>query len=296
MRIASNKIADIIRFFRNELNGLYNSNEIETLIAYCFEEYLQMKRSDIALSHKHTVTESELLKFNFAVKNLKQHKPIQYIFGKADFYGLKFNVNEHVLIPRPETEELVQIILMENGEQSNIQYPTSKTLLDIGTGSGCIPIALKKKKSALDIYALDIDEQALSVAKSNAVLNGVDITFFKYDILSSDELFPYRDLKFDIIVSNPPYICSSEKNKMDKNVLDYEPHLALFVDDENPLLFYNAICSFAIRYLKPNGKLYVEINQAYGNETLHLFEKKGFKNIILLTDLNMNNRFIKGQL
>lgn len=304
MRIPSNKIADVVRFFREELKNTYEKDELETFIAYCFEEYLSLKRADIFLNFDVTISESELLKFNFAVKDLKQHKPIQYIFGKADFYGLKFIVNKHVLIPRPETEELVQLIIdkigggrTESGERGQLQLPNSLlpspiSILDIGTGSGCIPISLKKNIPLAKVYALDISGEALDIAKQNAEINSVDVEFFQHDILSATDKLPDADLKFDIIVSNPPYICDSEKGQMQNNVLDHEPHLALFVNDNDPLLFYRSIADFALKNLKQNGELYFEINQALGPETKLLLENKGFKNVVLVKDINNNNRIL----
>ncbi len=327
MRIPSNKISDVVRFFRDELKSLYAKEEIETFIAFCFEEYLGLKRADILLNGTSTINESELLKFSFAIKNLKQHKPIQYILGKADFYGLKFYVNPHVLIPRPETEELVDLILKENQKTSSksqetrfknldnsilpshISYLTSHishlnshishltshiSILDIGTGSGCIAVALKKNIPTANIYALDISKEALELAKQNATINNVSIDFFQYDILSPEFPLPDPKIKFDIIVSNPPYICNSEKDQMQKNVLDYEPHIALFINDNDPLLFYKTIIDFALKHLKQNGKLYFEINQVFGVETKHLLENKGFKNVLLKKDLNDNNRILQG--
>ncbi|MES2395291.1 MAG: peptide chain release factor N(5)-glutamine methyltransferase [Bacteroidota bacterium] len=313
MRIPSNKIADVVRFFRDELKNTYEKDELETFIAYCFEEYLNLKRADIFLNFDVTISESELLKFNFAIKDLKQHKPIQYIFGKADFYGLKFIVNKHVLIPRPETEELVQLIISRTKKQesraenqepgTNVQEPSAKNqdlahlalpifILDIGTGSGCIPVALKKNIPLAKVYALDISAEALDIAKQNAELNTVDVEFFQHNILSANDMLPDSDLKFDIIVSNPPYICVSEKEQMQNNVLDHEPHLALFVNDNDPLLFYRSIADFALKNLKQNGELYFEINQAFGPETKLLLEKRGFKNIVLVKDINNNNRIL----
>ncbi len=315
MRIPSNKIADIVRFFRDELKDYFEKDEIETYIAYCFEEYLNLKRADIFLNYSTTVTESELLKFNFAVKDLKKYKPIQYVLGKADFYSMKFIVNKYVLIPRPETEELVDLIIREYSAQlmekennyelsSSISNPSSQisnlksqiSILDIGTGSGCIPIALKKHIPSADIYGLDISDEALETAKQNAVINNTDVEFFQHDILSPDLLLPKPDLKFDIIVSNPPYVCISEKDQMQKNVLDYEPHSALFVRDDDPLLFYKAIADFALKYLKHKGKLYFEINRAFGFETKKMMESKGFKNVLLVKDMNNNNRILHGNI
>lgn len=323
MRIASNKTGDIVRFFREELNGIYDKGEIETFIAYCFEAFVGMKRVSIGLNSTATVSESDLLRFNFAVKDLKRYKPIQYILGKADFYSMKLEVNEHVLIPRPETEELVELVVKEVGSRESeagswktedgirkmgdIRWETGDegreteeerrehiSILDIGTGSGCIAIALKKHLPAVAVYAVDVSEKALEVAERNAQQNNVDVEFHKYDILSSTALFPSIHAQFDIIVSNPPYIEHSEKEQMDKNVKDFEPHLALFVDDEDPLLFYKAILNFALKQLKKNGKIYFEINQKLGLNTSRLMENTGFRDIQLITDLNNNHRILTG--
>jgi release factor glutamine methyltransferase len=290
MKIASNKIADVVRFFRDELKDIYEKDEVETFIVYCFEEYLNIKRAEIGLRSNETMSESELLKFNFAIKDLKQYKPIQYIFGKADFYGLKFIVNEHVLIPRPETEELVHLIIKDI-HYSNLN--TQISILDIGTGSGCIPVALKKNISSAKISAIDISEQALVVAKQNAKLNNAEIEFINDTILNPMSKIRDTEAQFDIIVSNPPYICISEKEQMQKNVVDYEPHLALFIDDQDPLLFYKMIADFTLKHLRSDGKLYVEINPVYGSEIKQMLENKRFKNVILLKDLNNKNRILR---
>lgn len=303
MKIASNKISDILRFFQDNLKNLYEKEELDTLIAYCFEEFLSIKKAEIVLRKNETISESQLLKFNFAIKDLKLQKPIQYIFGKADFYGLKFFVNEHVLIPRPETEELVDLIVKEFEVQSsklkNSPLPNEQisglksqfSILDVGTGSGCIPISLKKNIPLAKVYGLDISEKALAVARQNADLNKVEVEFILNDILDPDIQIPLT--RFDIIVSNPPYVRISEKASMQKNVLEYEPHLALFVNDEDPLLFYKAIADFALKHLTPNGKLYFEINENFGLETRNMLDEKGFKNVELVKDLNKKNRIIK---
>ncbi len=305
MRIPSNKIADIVRFFRDELKNIYESNEIEIFIGYCFEEYLGLKRADIVLNGSVPVNESELLKFNFAVKDLKQHKPIQYILGKADFYGLKFIVNSNVLIPRPETEELVHLIIKESkvsqskageGAVSGIENSNLK-ILDIGTGSGCIAIALKKNIPDAQITAVDISVEAIKTAQQNAALNNTAVEFYQHDIFSSKEIGEGRGAGiYDVIVSNPPYIRLLEKEQMEKGVLDYEPHLALFVEDNDPLLFYKKIADFALKHLSKNGKLYFEINQAFGPEVKLLLENNGFENVQLLKDLNNNYRIIKANI
>lgn len=292
MRIASNKINDIIRFFREELKDIYEKEELEIIIGYCFEEYLDIKRSELILKGNETVSESELLKFNFAAKELKTHKPIQYVLGKSDFYGLKFKVNEHVLIPRPETEELVDLIIKEN-QETRIKNQEI-FILDVGTGSGCIPIALKKNLANTSVYALDVSKDALELAQENAKINEVEVNFVWEDILNPKSLILNPDSLFDIIVSNPPYVRISEKQQMQKNVLDHEPHLALFVSDNDPLLFYKAIVDFAIKKLNPGGKIYFEINYVYGEELKQLLESKGFKNVLLLKDINNKNRILRG--
>jgi len=294
MKIPSNKIADVVRYFRDELKDSYETGELETMMTWCFEAFVNIKRSELTLKKNETISESELLKFSFAVKELNQHKPIQYILGKADFYGMKFIVNKNVLIPRPETEELVDLIIKEF-QISDFRFQKQRiNILDIGTGSGCIAIALKKNIPSANVTALDISEEALDVAKQNAELNNVEINFVQDNILQST--INNQQSSIDIIVSNPPYVCISEKEQMQKNVLEYEPHLALFVENNNPLLFYEAITNFALQHLKPNGRLYFEINQAYGNEIKEIMEQKGFKNVLLKKDLNDKNRILRGEI
>ena len=287
MKIASTKIADVIRYFRQELNSEYDPGEVEAFISYCFEAYLNFTKKDLLLKKEEFISESELLKFSFAVKQLKQHRPIQYILGKAYFYGLSFIVNEQVLIPRPETEELVDFIIQENKQRKDLN------ILDIGTGSGCIPIALKKKLPQASIMAVDVSVPALEIAKRNAALHHTEVSFFQQDILDRSTVFFNDAFKYDCIVSNPPYVLLSEKKSMEKNVLEHEPHLALFVVDEDPLLFYKTIADFSLQHLHPGGKLYFEINAAYGSETKDMLEKKGFKNPVLMTDLNNKNRILR---
>lgn len=286
MRIPSNRIIHIQQFFMDELKGIYEKEEIRRMLDYCFDFYLGKSINQLLAKKQESVSESELLKFNFAVKDLKAGKPIQYILGEADFYGLKLKVNEHVLIPRQETEELVHLIIKENKGNINI--------LDIGTGSGCIAIALKKNLPDASLNALDVSEKALHVAKENAKKNKVDIHFIHQDILNA-EGFSSED-KFDVIVSNPPYVRHLEKVEMHKNVLDYEPHTALFVEDDNPLLFYEAIAKFALKYLKTEGKIYFEINEYLAEETKELLQKKGFRNLLLIKDMNDKKRILRGNL
>ncbi|MFL5762791.1 MAG: peptide chain release factor N(5)-glutamine methyltransferase [Bacteroidia bacterium] len=287
MKIASNRIGDIIRFFKQELKELYGEAELNTIISWCFEAFLNLNRTQLMLKSDQTVSESELLKFNFAVKDLKQQKPIQYILGEADFYRRKFIVNGHVLIPRPETEELADLIIRENRGKEHLK------ILDIGTGSGCIAVTLAKELTGSEVLALDISHDAIDVARRNSEKHNAGINYFTADILDPDFSPPAA---LDIIVSNPPYITVSEKNAMAKNVLDYEPHLALFVAGKDPLLFYRRIADIAIRALRKNGSLYFEVNSSLGPETQHLLEKKGFKNVKLFKDLSDNNRILRGNI
>ena len=291
MRIASNKVKDIVRFFHQELYGLYEKAEIQEFVVYCFEEFASICRHEITLKYNDKVSESELLKFNFAIKYLKSYKPIQYIIKKADFYGLKFCVNNHVLIPRPETEELVRQVIGEIGGRAQEKVKTTH-ILDIGTGSGCIAIALKKNIPDVLVHAMDISEEALKVASENAALNHLDILFLKQDILYYPET-PLPLPQYDIIVSNPPYVRMQEKQQMSANVLNYEPSIALFVEDEAPLIFYEAIAKYAVKCLKKDGVIYVEINEYLSEETAAVFIDRGFENVNVYKDINAKNRILR---
>ena len=285
MRIATNKINSIIDFFKSELKSIYTEEEIKNLIFYSFNHLVNFSRIDLITKQENRVSESELLKFNNVVKELKKQKPIQYILGNTDFYGLRFNVNESVLIPRQETEELIDWIIKE--------YSFIKSILDIGTGSGNIPISLKKNIPTSVVFSIDISESAINIAKENAKLNDVEINFILKDIRDSENT---NDLGlFDIIVSNPPYVCESEKKLMQKNVLDFEPHSALFVEDNEPLIFYDKISNFAMDHLSKNGLLFFEINECFGIDVSNMLENKGFTEIELKKDLNNKDRFIKGK-
>lgn len=290
MRIPSNHVKSIVRFFQDELGWSYSSEEIENFIFYTFNHFLGFSRTDISLKAETTVTESELLKFNDVVKRLKKKEPIQYILGEAWFYGLRLNVNNHVLIPRPETEELVDRVIKDvKVKQSGSE---ELNIIDVCTGSGCIAIALKKNLAFANIFALDVSIEALKVAEHNAILQKTKLNFIQADILTPVK--EIDDIKFDIIVSNPPYVLETEKEAMDKNVLDHEPHLALFVSNDDPLLFYKAIIAFAVRNLKPNGSLFFEINETKGNDLKEFLVERGFKGEII-KDLSGKDRMLKAQ-
>ena len=275
-------IKQIKRVFTSELSSIYPVTEIDSFFNILSEEYLGLNRVDLALKFNDNIKIPK--KFHDALNDLVDQKPIQYILNKTTFYGLDFIVNIDVLIPRPETEELVDWIINDNKSIKNLN------ILDIGTGSGCIAISLAKNLDKSNVTALDISKQAIKIANKNADNNKVFIDFIEEDILNSNYQFTN---KLDVIVSNPPYVRDLEKQEINDNVLKNEPHLALFVSDENPLLFYNAIADFSLKNLKENGILYFEINQYLGKETVDLLKNKGFKNIILKKDIFNNDRMIK---
>ena len=280
-------IKELKTHFFDSLKNIQDEQEIESFF-FILTEYLHdLKRVDLALNPNFEISEEEVEKWNVILTELQQEKPIQHITGEAWFYGLKFEVNENTLIPRPETEELVEFILKET---SNFQLPASSlNILDIGTGTGCIPISLKANLPQANFSAIDVSEQALEVAKRNAASNKAEINFIQANILEVLDL----NQNFDIIVSNPPYVRNLEKQEIKKNVLDYEPHLALFVEDTDALLFYRKIAQLALKNLSPNGLLFFEINQYLGNETVKLLENLGFKNIELKKDIYGNDRMVK---
>ena len=282
-------------YFNETLKTIYPITEIDSFFFLLLEEYLGFRRVDIVLKSDFKITQETLNLLQSATKQLEQEVPLQYIIGKTEFYGLPFVVNKHVLIPRPETEELVAWVVSESSRFKTFNTSTKQTtetkqlkILDIGTGSGCIPISLKKQLPFAKISAIDISKEALGVAKKNAVLNNVDIHFILQDILKTVAL----DQHYDIIISNPPYVRELEKKELKNNVLKNEPHVALFVENDNPLIFYAKIAELAKNYLNKNGLLFFEINQYLGTETIDLVNKKGLKNIQLKKDMFGNDRII----
>ena len=276
----------INKTFKTELKHIYPEREIQTFVEILLEHYAEFSKTDLISKSEETLTQIVLEQMEFALGRLNNEEPLQYIIGETEFYGLKLKVNSSVLIPRPETEELVHWIIEKNKKDKKLR------VLDIGTGSGCIPLALKNNLPNAEVFAVDISEKAIETAKKNAKTNQLDVDFFLLDILQS----PNDDIGvFDIIVSNPPYIRQKEKQLMQKNVLENEPHLALFVDDNDALIFYDAIISFAENHLEKQGSLYFEINEAYGNEMLSLLKENGYQNIELKKDINAKDRMIKGE-
>lgn len=281
------RLKTILDRFHSSLDDDYGKDEVNSFFDLLLEHYLSIKRIQLVLNPEYVITNEQELLLLDALKALKSNTPIQYIIGETEFYGLLFKVNEHTLIPRPETEELVSLII-EGVTSSTVEK--SLNLLDIGTGSGCISISLAKNLPKAKVHALDVSEAALTIAKQNAELNGVEVVFIHDDILNPDMS---TSTSYDIIVSNPPYVRNLEKAEIKPNVLDNEPHLALFVDDENPLQFYKAICEFAKAKLKVGGVLYFEINEYLGQDMIQLLEDFGFKSIVLKQDLFGKDRMIK---
>jgi release factor glutamine methyltransferase len=279
------KIKEYRSQFIQELTPIYDAGEAESFFYLILEEKNQMKRIDLALRPDLEFSKEELLVWNSILEQLKKEIPIQYLLEKTSFYGLDFEVNESVLIPRPETEELVDWILSNN---RIIQESKNLKILDIGTGSGCIAISLAKNILNSEVYAIDVSEKALATAKKNAELNNVNVTFINQNILETEDL----KQQFDIIVSNPPYVRNLEKEEIKKNVLDNEPHLALFVEDNDALVFYRKIAELAQKNLSEHGQLFFEINQYLGKEMINLLEKMNFKNIELRKDIYGNDRMI----
>ena len=271
--------------FLQQLSSLYDEKEVESFFYLILEKLHNLKRIDLALHPELEMDEKQFQIWETIVADLKKQKPIQYILGETEFYGLPFLVNENTLIPRPETEELVQLII-DNSKSIIQHFPFS--ILDIGTGTGCIPIALKMNLPIAEVFAIDVSENALEVAKINAARNNVEVVFWQKDILKTTQL----GQQFDVIVSNPPYVRHLEKTEIKPNVLEYEPHLALFVADDDPLIFYRKIAELAKNGLKTNGQLYFEINQYLGKETVTLLDGLGFKNIQLIKDVYGNDRII----
>ena len=270
--------------FLQELSPLYDAMEIESFFYIVLEQFHNKKRIDLALHPEMEMDALQLLRWESVLSDLKKEKPIQYVLGETEFYGLRFLVNENTLIPRPETEELVELII----DESQKTKVGSLKILDIGTGSGCIAISLAKNLMNAEVSAIDVSEKALETAKRNAEINAVNVHFILKNILETEDL----EEQYDIIVSNPPYVRNLEKSEIKPNVLEFEPHLALFVEDDDALLFYRKIAQLAKKNLSENGLLFFEINQYLGKQTVELLEEIGFKNISLKKDIYENDRMI----
>ena len=268
LRFRSNRVRDIIGLFHEDLEGLYGSSEVRVFLDMLFEAFLGWDKVRLLTSKEQTIDQSDLLRFHWALEDLKKHRPIQHIIGHTDFCGCRIEVNPDVLIPRPETEEIVNWII-NKFSILNSQF----SILDLCTGSGCIAIALKKAFPKADVTAVDISDKALEVARRNAETNGTDIHFVQADVL--DPQFSILNSQFSILISNPPYVMEKERAQMQPNVLDYDPAQALFVPDDDPLRFYRAIALFAKNHLAQGGQLIVEINESLAAETSTLLKAYG---------------------
>jgi release factor glutamine methyltransferase len=290
------QIEDLVKKYYKELEKLYEDSEIKALTKGALLYSLKLSATDLLLKQKEKLTIKQIQKSEQVLKRLKMYEPLQYITGEIEFLEIKFYVDRNVLIPRPETEELVEWILKDY-QVSGTGYHDKKdkkhfSILDIGTGSGCIAIALKKNIQSADVTAIDISKEALSVAKKNARRNQVQINFVQMDILKN----PFPDVKgsFDLIVSNPPYITSHEKAEMHRNVIAHEPHIALFVEGKNPLLFYDRITDLASGgVLKEKGRLYFEMNEMLSGEISEMLNAKRFTEVHIKQDMSGKNRMIR---
>ncbi|HOI32107.1 MAG: peptide chain release factor N(5)-glutamine methyltransferase [Bacteroidales bacterium] len=283
MKVPSNELRTIRNFYQNQLERIYGQAEASRLILILIKHYFGFDRSQLAVQSDLRLSESEMLKIHFAVKELLQHKPVQYITGETEFFGHTFHVKTGVLIPRPETEQLVDIIVRR------FQNRSSLSIWDLGTGSGCIAISLALALSQAKVKAFDISNEAICLAKTNAEKLNADISLHQTDILAMN---PAEEEKLDIVVSNPPYVRLSERAYMQKNVLNYEPEMALFVPDEDPFLFYRVIAKLANQTLARRGELWFEINEAFGKEIADICNNLGFGEVQIHQDFHGRDRFV----
>lgn len=267
----------------NELTDGYGAGEARAIVRLVLEEQFAMPWTDVLCGAVDHMDEQQTSKLKSIIERLKQGEPVQYVIGKAEFYGREFHVEPGVLIPRPETEILIDECLHSPVEK--------KKVLDIGTGSGCIAVTMALECPEASVEAFDISTDALRIAAGNAQKLSADVTFRKVDILDTDK---WPEAEYSMIISNPPYICNKERAQMERHVLEHEPELALFVPDETPLLFYEAIARFATRSLKKGGALLFEINRAYGKEVEEMMREKGFVNVETVKDQFGNDRIVKG--
>lgn len=298
LRFASNKVCDIERLFHKELDDIYGEGETRMMVRMLWEAWMGWSHTEQLLRRGETINQSELLRMHWALEDLKRGRPIQYIIGWTEFCGCHIGVDETTLIPRPETEEIVEKTIMMYGEQEQKdgKKMAPKRVLDLCTGSGCIAIALAKAWPTTYIIGVDISTGALKKARENAEKNEVRVEYMEGNILNDEfceklqkQASPYP---FDIIISNPPYICKKESIEMRKNVLDYEPETALFVDDNNALCFYQKIAKIGEKTLSETGVIVVEINEHLGNETMRVFENSGFEGKLEKDFLNKNRMII----
>jgi release factor glutamine methyltransferase len=279
------KSKDLHNSISTELHVLYPENEANSISSILLEEIFGIDRTALMVDQEISKTDQSEKRLHDAIARLKLHEPIQYVLGTAHFYGRDFLVNPSVLIPRRETEELVDLIISDHAGFDG-------KILDIGTGSGCIPITLSLELPQASVESIDISSEAIGVANQNAIALNAKVSFQEMNVLSTS-FFPKR---YDLIVSNPPYVMDKEKKQMQENVLVHEPHLALFVEDNNPLIFYHVIVKKAKESLHKGGMLYFEINEQFGREVASEMESKGFQKIVIMKDMQGKDRIVKGEL
>ncbi len=286
--MSGKSVSEYIQFMQEELKSLYPASEIRQFSRLIFSFLMDFSSTDLLLKGDELLSDSQMSFLDESIERLKSHEPIQYVLGETEFLDLTLKVNPSTLIPRPETEELVVWI-------TDSIEPGHKSVLDIGTGSGCIALGIKSKKPKLSVEAWDVSEDALKISKVNAKLNDLVISLSRKDILTFQ---PDSDCtrKYDVVVSNPPYVLDSEKEVMESNVLEYEPHLALFVENDDPLIFYRKITEVAKIILKKGGFLFFEINEAYGDEVKEILSENGFTDIQIRKDLSGKDRMVRGRL
>jgi release factor glutamine methyltransferase len=306
MKLASNKLSDLYTYYKNELSGVYDDDELYAIFELVCEKYLRFSKTDVSQQFESNVNQSDLILIYDAAKALKTGLPVQYVLKEAFFYDSFFEVTPDVLIPRPETEELVNLVIKMNSNNSYISILNSQfSILDIGTGSGCIPITLKKHLPHIQAFGIDISAAALDIANKNALKHKTDVSFQKIDILDPNALshvsiltshVSHLNSQFSIIISNPPYIAQSEAAQMENRVLSHEPHLALFVEDPDPIIFYKRIIDLCESCLAPNGYLLFELNPLFALDVKNYANKVKFFNFAeLIMDMSGKNRFLKAQ-
>lgn len=289
MFVPSNRLSDIKVYYQSKLSTIFSENEINLMVKYLAIKRLNLSALDYINSSNKLLSESDLLYFNFALKRLLKNEPFQYILGDVEFYGLELNCDQRALIPRPETEELVDWVLETLDEQLFLE------IADLCSGSGCIALALKSKLPNSEIIAAEISEDAIALIEENCLKTKLRIIPNKMDVLDAQSYSNFDPNSFDCWVSNPPYIPNKEKTLMAENVLDFEPHIALFVEDDDSLIFYREITVKAKKYLKNNGHLFFEINENFSDEMIEMLNENGFVNIELRKDLQGKARMMRAQ-
>ncbi len=290
MKIATNKLSDLYAFYKSKLILIYDEDELYAIFELVCEHYLGYTKADTTLNFESNLNQSDVLKIYDTAKALKKGTPIQYVLGEAYFYDLKFKVTSATLIPRPETEELVDIVIKQLRTTHNT---SSISILDIGTGSGCIPITLKKHLPEAILTGIDISHEALKIAQQNAIKNNVEVEFLNGDILSN--ISPLNS-RFSVMISNPPYVLKSEAKQIENRVLQHEPHLALFVEDHDPIIFYKRIIDLCQDHLAAKGYLFFELNPLYAQEVKsYANDSKMFTFMDVLDDMSGKQRFLIAQ-